>query len=133
MTRRASRQSVVLPAPEGADTTKSVPRRPRRAPPRLLKILYLLADLLHPALGRTSRDELVERAAERLGQQRPRRGGLDRFRVLQAHDAGLLEQPGEVRRAVEAELHGERAGARDVLARQGGVDLDPLRGGAGQR
>ena len=45
----------------------------------------------------------------------------------------MLEQPGEVRRAVEAELHGERAGARDVLARQGGVDLDPLRGGAGQR
>src|SRR5919109_129391 len=51
MTRRASRQSVVLPAPEGADTTKSVPRRPTRAPPRLLKILYLLANLLQHALG----------------------------------------------------------------------------------
>src|SRR5213594_2500082 len=52
MTRRASRQSVVLPAPEGADTTNSVPRRPRRAPGRLLKILHLLADLLQHAFRR---------------------------------------------------------------------------------
>src|SRR5882672_8459326 len=50
MHSRASRQSVVLPAPDGAETTKSVPRRPRRAP-ALLKILHLLADLLQDALG----------------------------------------------------------------------------------
>src|SRR5437879_9214329 len=51
MHRRASRQSVVLPAPDGADTTNSVPRRPRRTPARLFKILHLLADLLQHALG----------------------------------------------------------------------------------
>src|SRR5215470_12432210 len=55
MTSRASRQSVVLPAPDGADTTNSVPRRPRRAPRRLLKILYLLTDLLEHALRRQRR------------------------------------------------------------------------------
>src|SRR5260370_36153647 len=56
MHSRASRQSVVLPAPDGAETTKSVPRRPRRAPAlfraaALFKVLHLLADLLQDALG----------------------------------------------------------------------------------
>src|SRR5437899_994088 len=38
--------------PCSSSALDGVPRRPRRAPPRLLKILYLLADLLQHALGR---------------------------------------------------------------------------------
>src|SRR5262249_30816664 len=95
MTSRASRTSVGFPAPDGADTTNSVPRRPTRAPARLLKILYLLADLLQHALG-------CQRRLARLQVVGLRRHGvhlaiqlLDEEVQRPAHGTALVQQQRE--------------------------------------
>src|SRR5689334_4927753 len=50
---RTSWQSVVLPAPEGAETTTSVPRRLMSCiTPGSFDVLHLLAHLLERGLGR---------------------------------------------------------------------------------
>src|SRR5262245_12086169 len=74
-TRR--RASVVLPAPEGEDSTSSIPRRPMREPPVTpaslpvpLNVLHLLAHLIDHRLElepRPRRLRIVGLGAERIG------------------------------------------------------------------
>ena len=83
------------------------------------------------ALGDASLDELVERAAQRLLQHPPRCDRVGGLRLLQAHHAGTLQHPVERDVAADAEvaqLDGQRARPRDVLARERGVGDDTLRG-----
>src|SRR5512147_1418552 len=114
MSPRTSWQSVVLPAPEGADTTIRVPRRLISSIDRSFDVLRLLAELLERRLGRD----------HGLGDLEVVRLGSDGVH-LPVH---LLDQ--EVERAADGAALGEEP--RDLLqmrAESGQLlaDVDPLR------